>query len=383
MAGVINYYHSESGVVADRGYVPDQPDMPRTYALRLKDDPHHELAYDYGSDIAIDPLLNLGDRAVYVRLDSYAGIWVREQDQFYPKLQSAISRALEERSGNWMSPHISGETKRKAHNRLSEQPATESSFFLSFSSDNVLLARQVFEDLKHDAKVEVWFDLDQEGESPEHRRRIEKWLREAVYNSRGFILLWTKAAGASRWVRKEIAWATDRASNDPDFHFVVLKLDEEPVPSNLLDIRYLVECNDLWPMHGVKEELFAAVAGRQGRTAWIGEHRRRGIEIEEEGSPLADPKYGYEPFRSDSGVAITLRHWEDGGEFCWRLEYEKDRRLHKVSGRGQEQAVDLGIRTGDDVGFFVYGYTPLWMRSGDLRITPASVMVAYRQRAAP
>ena len=380
MAGVTNYYHSEFGVVADRGYVNDQPDMPRTYALRLRDDPHHELAYDYGSDIGIDPLLSFGDKAVYVRLDAYAGVWVREQDQFYPELQNAISRVMEERSGDWMEPLISGETRKKAQNRLSEQPATESSFFLSFSSDNVMLARQVFEDLKHDAKVEVWFDLDQEGESPEHGRRIEKWLKEAIYNSKGFILLWTKAAEASRWVRKEIAWATEKALNEPDFHFVVLKLDEAPIPTEILDI-YLIECNDLWPMHGVREELFAAVAGRLGRTAWIEKHQQKGIEVEEEGSVLADPKYGYEPFRSDSGVAITLKHWKEEGEFCWRLEYEKDRRLHKVFGRGQEQAVDLGIRTGDDIGFFIYGYTPLWMRSGDLQITPARVVATYMQSA--
>ena len=383
MAGVINYYHSEYGVVADRGYVLDWPDMPRTYALRLWDNPHHELAYDYGSDIAIDPFLNVGDRAVYVRVDPYAGIWVREQEQFYPGLRKAISRALSERSGDWMEPCISGETRRKAHEQFSDRPATEASFFLSFSSKNVLLARQVFEDLRHDAKLEVWFDLDQQGESPEHARRIERWLKEAVYSSRGFILLWTKAAGASRWVRKEIAWATEKAFTDPNFNFVVLKLDEEPAPTDLLDIRYLVDCYDLWPMHGVKEELFAAVAGRQGRIAWIEEHRRRGVEIEdEEWSPIADPKHGYEPFRSDSGVAITLRHWEEDGEFCWRLEYEKDRRLHKVIGRGRNQVVDLGIHTGDNVGFFIYNYTPIWMRSADLRITPPSVMTAYRQRAA-
>lgn len=113
-----------------------------------------------------------------------------------------------------------------------------------------MLARQIFEDLKYDAKVDVWFDLDQAGEAPEHRRRIETWLREAVYKSRGFVLLWTSAAKESSWVRREISWASERASRDPNFHFIVLKLDNESVPEDL-DAWYRVDCYDLWPVDGV------------------------------------------------------------------------------------------------------------------------------------
>jgi hypothetical protein len=244
-----------------------------------------------------------------------------------------------------------------------------------------MLARQIFEDLKRDGKVEVWFDLEQEGESPEHTRQIESWLREALYNSRGFILLWTKAAAESQWVRKEIAWASEKASSDPDFHFVVLKLDEEPIFPDL-DTRYLVDCHDLWPTHGVKEELFAAVTERDGRMIWIEEHRRRGIELEDEESPLSDPKYGYEPFRSDSGEAISLRHWEEDGEFWWQLEYQQGQRFHKAFGRGRDEIIDLGICPGDDVGFFIYNYRPIWMRSANLHLKPSDVFVNYMQRVA-
>lgn len=244
-----------------------------------------------------------------------------------------------------------------------------------------MLARQIFEDLKRAAKVEVWFDLDQEGESPEHTRRIELWLRKAVYNSRGFILLWTKAAKESRWVCKEILWASEKASRDPDFHFVVLKLDDEPIPPNLIETRYLVDCHDLWPMHGVDEELFAAVVRRPGRIAWMEEHYLRGIEPEGDGnSILYGAKRGYEPFRSDSGVAIALQQWEENGEFCWQLDYEKNRRKYKAYGRGEKQIVDLGIRPLDDVGFFIYHGSPLWMRSCDLRIRPGGVWFTYIQR---
>lgn len=383
MAGIINYYHGESGTVVDRGYAPDEE--PRTYVLRLEGDPHREMVYDYGSDIAIDPLLQTGERAVFVRMDPYTGIWVREKDRLYPELEHAVGRAMGERYGDHMEPRITDETRGKMGAGRVQRPATEASFFLSFSSENVLVARQIFEDLRDDAKVEVWFDLDQQGESPEHRRRVERWLREAVYSSRGFILLWTRAAKESSWVRKEIEWAAEKASRDRDFHFVVLKLDPEPAPAALIDPRYVVDCRDIDPINGVNEELFAAVTRRPGRVAWVEENRRRGVEIEPD--PAAA---GYEPHRSDSGVAIALRHWEEDGELRWRLDYEKGNKLHRAHGRGEEQAVDLGIRVEDYVGFFVCRRnalgvrylpgTPAWMRSQDLGVRPEEVVAAYRRR---
>ena len=394
MAGIINYFHGESGLVTGHQYIADQEER----VLRLRDDPHRELAYAYGGDIHIDPLLKPGDRTVYIRVDPWGGVWVRECDQYYPELQQAIDRVVEERQqalhriieeqrAGRAEQHATGETEGRTSRRPSEQPATEASFFLSFSSKNVLLARQIFEDLKRDAKVEVWFDLDQEGESPEHVPRIETWLREAVFANRGFVLLWTKAAKESLWVRREISWASEKASRERDFHFVVLKLDEEPVPTDLLDTRYVVDCYDLGPTNGINEELFAAVSGRQGRAAWVEEHRRRGVEVPWEKDEGSD---GYEPFRSDSGIAVSLRHWEEGGDLHWQLDYEKDRRLHKTFGCGEEQAVDLGIRCGDYVGFFICHRSPLgirflpgvplWMRSRDLSIRPEDVLVAYRQR---
>lgn len=185
MGGIINYYHGESGTIVDRGYAPDEEE--RTYVLRLEGDPHRELTYDYGSDIGIDPLLRVGERAIFLRIDTYAGIWVREQDRFYPELDRAVGRVVSAREQDHTEPRITDETARKMGAGRVQRPATEASFFLSFSSENVLMARQVFEDLRDDAEVEVWFDLDQQGESPKHRRRAETWLREAVYASRGFI----------------------------------------------------------------------------------------------------------------------------------------------------------------------------------------------------
>lgn len=366
----------------------------------MRDNPHREFAYDYeGGDVHVDPSLRVGDEVVFVRTDLYGGVWVREQDKLYPKLQRALDRVRDEimsrpRSpglitvrlqGVWTEQYIAKGTQNKSGDPLFERPATDASFFLSFSSENVMLARQIFEDLKYDAKVKVWLDLDQTKNVPEQRRRLERWLREAVHQHRGFILLWTEAASKSLWVRREILWALEKASRERTFRFVVLKLDEEPLAPNIRNTPYLIDCHSLWPVHGINEELFAAVTQRQGRNAWIEHHRQRGVVLLEE-----EESFGYAPFRSDSGIAISLRSWEESGEFCWRLDYEKNGRLHRIFGRGEEQAVDLEIRSGDYVGSFVCHRAPLcrfwpgttlWMRSDDLRIRPEEVLVTYWDRS--
>lgn len=393
MGGIINYLHGESGRIIDRQLILGEEQ--RVHALRLEANPHREFAYDYGADIGIDPVLETGDWTIFVRTDPYTGIWVRETDGFYPELQEAIDRVAGERRkelgpglvrvrlhGVWAEQYIGALAERRTPMQFPDRPATSVSFFLSFSSANVMLARQVFADLKYDAKVEVWFDLDQEGESPEHERHIEAWLRNAVYSRRGFVLLWTRAASESFWVRKEIAWATERAACERDFRLIVLKLDDTPIPAELLDVRYVIDCHGLWPVNGINEELFAAVTERRGRTAWIEQHLRREIKIERnEGGA------GYEPFRSDSGIAKSLRYWDDGGgEVRWELEYEQKGTLRRASGFGRQQAVDLGISLGDYIGFFVchraplvrFGPgTPLWMRSRDLQLLPENVLATY------
>ncbi len=176
----------------------------------------------------------------------------------------------------------------------------------------------------------------------------------------------------------------EKASRERGFYFIVLKLDEQPLAAEILNTPYLIDCFGLWPVHGINEELFAAITQRQGRSAWIAQHRQRGVVLLEE-----EENVGYEPFRSDSGVALSMRSWDENGELCWCLDYEKHRRLHRVFGCGGEHTVDLRIRSGDYVASFVchraplcrfWPGTPLWMRSDDLRVKPEDVLVTYWER---
>ena len=120
---------------------------------------------------------------------------------------------------------------------------------------------------------------------------------------------------------------------------------------------------------------------------WIRQHQERDIEIN-----LDEGCLGYEPFWSDSGVAICLRLSENDSLFRWELDYEKNGTLRTVTGSGVDEAVDFGIRRGNYVGSFVCHRAPLarfwpgmsvWMRSDDLLIRPADVIAAYRRRVRP
>src|SRR5688572_16705851 len=95
MGGITNYFHGESGRVVSRQTVPSHG--VNAQALRLAGDPHRELAYDYGGDIGIDPVLQQGDRAVFVRLDPYTGVWTSEGHHFYPEVQEAVDRVSDRR----------------------------------------------------------------------------------------------------------------------------------------------------------------------------------------------------------------------------------------------------------------------------------------------
>src|SRR5207302_375049 len=91
MSGIGNYFHGESGRVTDFCWVADEKLL--TYEMKLFGDPHREVALDYGSDISIDPALKPGDQAVYIRMNSRTGVWVKPQDRFSPQLKSALDRA--------------------------------------------------------------------------------------------------------------------------------------------------------------------------------------------------------------------------------------------------------------------------------------------------
>ena len=100
MSGIVSYYHGEKGDVVDRWWQPFDENRLLAFNIEIAGDPHRVWARDYNADIGIDPILQRGDAAVYLRLDDTSGIWARESDQQGTKLNEAIQRVRQNR--NWM-----------------------------------------------------------------------------------------------------------------------------------------------------------------------------------------------------------------------------------------------------------------------------------------
>lgn len=390
MAGISQYYHGEEGQAVDLTWVADKESL--LYAMSLRGDPHRDSAFDYGSDIGIDPQIKCGDRVVYLRLDAYGGIWVDINKQFHPQLGEAEHRVIKNRNciekyrdlaesdedaaRRW-AESVAQKTgipvrPRLSHDRPAEDPGTPSTIFLSYSSRNVLMAREMFLNLLQEAQTDVWFDLRYAGESPTHDETISAWLERAVYDCQIFLVLLTQASVDSDWVRREINWAAKKAENEETFHLVLLKLEAVPIPKPPAGAYLVVDCSGL-STGEIREELYAAVYKRQGRREWLEGQKRRGWPGYREG------RRGYDHLRSESGIATALRWTREGGELRWVLEYEVNGVAQKTVGDKREGTiVDIGIRPGDRIGFFLFSQEkPLWMRSDNLRLNPNAVMGAY------
>jgi TIR domain len=404
MGGIINYYHGEDGIVSDRWWQVLGDLL--SFQIELSGDPHRIWARDYNTDIGIDPTIRRGDRVVYLRLDDTSGIWVRESDQRGSELSDAISRVMENR--RWMerwakhsqdvdeiskiAQGLFDETNEPLRIVVGEPtndgPATPVSFFLSYSSRNSLLARQIYEDLSNDAKATVWFDLAQpKGTAPAHDEAIAKWLEESIYDCQGFTLLLTKSALESDWVSREIEFAMDKRDCHKDFHILILRTEDVVVPKVAQSVGKVIDCDRIWWSRGISEELFAAIYGRQGRRAWLGEQRGTLVI---EGNTL-----GYRHLATDSGTVVSF-DWTTSPCFdsdfrrkdlSWCLEYTPHGGgTSRVVGGGENKPADLDMRPGDRIAFInlrrrwgcsIEGTLPLWMRGDNLTVTPDVVLDRY------
>lgn len=301
MGGIGQYFHGEEGEVARLRWAAFG-DMV-IYRMELRGNPHRSFAQAYGSDIAIDPILRPGDTARYVRLDKYCGVWVRPGDELGEGLETALSRQrkllwyirmylnLGPLAIPWAMVWLPLRTRVPV--RLgwpgerppSDAPATRISIFVSYSSREEERARRFCEELRKDARAEIWFAADRSEEAPqppkdeedeeneEHQRRLAQWLEQAIFGCQAFLLVLTEMSVHSEWVRREIRWAAEKQRSG-DFHLICLKLDAVAAPA--LESEFtLIDCRGLSPGE-IAEELYAAVYRRRGRREWLREQAALG-----------------------------------------------------------------------------------------------------------
>lgn len=397
MGGIGDYFHGEEGNATGLLWVIYKDDNNLSFVMSLEGDPHRVRAQDYGSDIGIDPLITKGDRVIYVRLDPYCGIWVKTGNQFIPEVKAALARVQENRKRCFKYMDLYAKSRILARlwaRRLPREtgvplklvhpgetlfdraslPATEATIFLSYSGRNALIARVLYECLKTDGKVQVWFDLAQPGESARHDASVSDWLRKAVFQCQIFVVLLTRASVASGWVQKEIDWGAEKAKQDQNFHLILLNLEGVATPKLSGVQQSIIDCKG-FQIREITEELYAAVYRRTGRRAWVVKQKNQGWQERKPQEP------GYQHLMSDGGTAIAL-HWiEDGDSFRWILEYESGGTNKQVAGRGPYQVVDVSICPGDQIAGSNYGhYRPFWMRSNDLKLSTGDVLTKYWQK---
>ncbi|MFO7589135.1 MAG: toll/interleukin-1 receptor domain-containing protein [Gemmatimonadota bacterium] len=395
MSGISQYFHGEEGLVTELAWMPAGDQL--VLRMGLAGDPHRTVAIDYGSDIGIDPLLRPGGRAIYLRANAWSGIWTAGAHRYHPETDAAMARALETRSRMEEYGGLVGEGGANLRrwlqtlatdtglplrplqpgDRVSDTPLDAAGVFLSYSSQNALLAQWLYRQLRSEGNVGVWFDQGHPGEHPGHEEGIAAWLRASVQECQILALLLTGPALDSPWVRREIEYAEEKAEREPGFHFVVLKLEDVPLPALRARSR-VVDCAGMNEGE-ILENTYAAVYRRESHREWMAEQGRRGWPGHEE------PSVGYGHLASAGGTARALRWRRSAGEVGWELEYESAGATKTVRGTGPGEAVDPGIRPGDRIGFFQFAlHTPLWMRSDQLSLTPQEVMADYlRALAAP
>ena len=406
MSGIVSYYHGEKGDVVDRWWQPFDENRLLAFNIEIAGDPHRVWARDYDADIGIDPILQRGDAAVYLRLDDTSGIWARESDKQGRKLNEAIQRVRQNR--NWMerweqhsndTPAIlalveelnreMGEPLRVMLGELpSATPATPATFFLSYSSTDSLLAREIYEDLSTDAMVDVWFDLAQPQRfAPGQDDAIARWLEESVEGCQGFLLLLTENSLASGWVGSEIEYALAKGMRGTDRDIVILKAADVAVPDVAASVAKVVDCDGIWWSRGISEELFAAIYGREGRKAWLS---RQPGTLASSGEILS-----YGDLGTEAGTVVSfscsVSPYPDCDfrrkDIAWSLQYAKrSGELVHVSGGGEQMPADLDMQPGNRIAFVrlhrrcemdLQIGLPLWMRSDDLEVTPDFVLDRY------
>lgn len=399
MGGIGQYFHGEEGSVTEVYWFASEEML--FFAMLLNGDPYRTYTSDYGSDIGIDPAIKPGCTVVYVRLDATCGLWVEKGHEFSPALDEALRRCHENREKYMNRYRYSLKTSGK---RWLEELARESgipvtiqgverprprptpthrpssvSIFLSYSHQDVLLAREFFNSLTKEAKVTTWFDLAQPQGSPTHDREVKEWLQRAIDSSQLFLVLLTRASAASEWVLDEIAWAAEKAEENENFHLLLLNLEGRPLPPVGVAPAFTLNCQGL-DLGVILEELYALIDRRPGRSLWREEQRARGWGLSPETArgDAADVE-------TQAGVAENLVLELRFGEIHWVLFYYTSEGVpKKAEGHGLEEVVDPGISKGDRIAFYMHnGIFPVWMRSDDLTLTPNDVMRDYRKVAKP
>ena len=109
-----------------------------------------------------------------------------------------------------------------------------------------------------------------------------EWMEKRLRESNFLILVWSKNAAESDWVRREWAFFLPRFVTDPSIKIIPIRLDEEPLPALLSDLVCIEFSSN---MKDLMNEILVAVYGRGARKS----HREKLAEAQNDVLNTDDP----------------------------------------------------------------------------------------------
>ncbi len=175
--------------------------------------------------------------------------------------------------------------------------------FISYNQADRAVAREIAMFLVAE-NINVWFD---EWKISPGDSIIEE-IQEGLSNCSVFIVVWSKNAAKSKWVRKELETALIKGITTSRLKIVPIRLDNEPLPPFLQSIKYI-----RW-RGGTEEdrnEIVRAIKGKKPEQDYIRAIVKKYHEVIidsnllEEGAPLpykACPECGSTKLRGSSYI---------------------------------------------------------------------------------
>ena len=174
--------------------------------------------------------------------------------------------------------------------------------FLSYNKADKEIARSVGAHITLNG-LEIWFDEweIQAGDS------IPGKLNEGLAGFDAFILIWSRHANGSNWVRQELHTAIMRAMTDGSAKIIPCVLDRTPLPPLISDRRYV----DFTDTHTGIEELLGDLTGARTKRARLLAIQRAIEEMDVQWTP--HPLLLPMVCCPNCGETETLEGWEQQG----------------------------------------------------------------------
>lgn len=196
--------------------------------------------------------------------------------------------------------------------------------FISYNKADKLIAREIALFLAAE-NINVWYD---EWEISAGDSIIEQ-IAEGLHGCTHFIILWSKNASTSNWVRKELQSILSKAIQSGSPIILPIKLEEIPLPELISDIHYI---KYLGVLEEDRKEILIAITGQKPSYSFLKAIVKKyhkvihGPKIKYLYGLVACPKCGYNIlekivyYNDQLGPCLILYcnecGWEDKKDYC-------------------------------------------------------------------